>query len=233
MIAVLCAIEQEVSLLRDALTDRVDETVLGAVVHRGRLDDHEVLVATSGVGKVNAALATAALVQAGASGVMFTGVAGGVARGVRIGDIVVSTDCVQHDVDITALGLAPGHLMGEAVAWASDPGWHERAVAAARAVAGRASVHAGRVVSGDQFIASDAAVAHLREQFDAACAEMEGAALAQTCARLGVPFVVVRSISDEADAHADVDFPAFLAGAALRSLSLVRAFLAQSRAADR
>lgn len=223
---ILGAIEAEVSLIREALEGRTDSVVLGTIVHRGTLEGREVLLARTGVGKVNAALATAALVQAGATSVMFSGVAGGIAPEVRIGDIVVSTDCVQHDVDVTALGREPGELLGEPVSWSSDESLRDKAFAAATSVAGEGTVQLGRVASGDQFIASEAAVARLREQFAPACAEMEGAAMAQACVRLGVPWVVVRCISDEADSTADVDFPAFLEMASRRGLALVRAYLA-------
>lgn len=226
VVGVLGAMEDEVRLVRDALVDRRDEVVFGAELHRGTLDGHDVVLARSGVGKVNAALTTAALVVAGVDAVLFTGVAGGAAPGVRVGDVVVATDLVQHDIDVTALGHQPGELLGQPLAWACDTRLFAVADAASRQAVGDASVHAGRIASGDQFIASEADVERLHRQFGCLAVEMEGAAVAQACVRLGLPFVVVRSISDEAGSSAHVDFPAFLTMAAPRGLTLVRAFLA-------
>lgn len=229
MIGILAAIEAELRLVRDAIEDRVDENVLGTTIHRGQIDGVNVLVAKSGVGKVNAALATAALAQSGATSVLFNGVAGGTGVGIHVGDIVVATDLVQHDVDVTPLGRALGELLGEPLAWAADEKLRERARVAAHAVVGEGSVHVGRIASGDQFVASEKHGRWLRATFNAVCAEMEGAAMAQACTRLGLPFAVVRSISDEADARADVDFPAFLEMASVRGVALVRAYLKLSR----
>ena len=230
--AFLGAIEAEVTLLREALTQRQDSVVLGTTIHQGFLDDFSVLVACSGVGKVNAALATTALIHAGASNLIFTGVAGGVRHGIAIGDIVISSDCVYHDVDCTAVGRKPGELIGEPMSRNADPELRQRAYKAAQLISEGAQVHSGRIVSGDQFIASAEKVAWLRTTFDAACAEMEGAATAHICDRLAVPFVVVRSISDSADSTAHIDFPAFLQMASVRGLAFAKAYLQLSQNAE-
>lgn len=226
--AILGAMEAEVSAIRATMTERRDETVLGTLVHRGLLEGHELLLARSGVGKVNAALATTALVLAGAHEIAFSGVAGGTAGGIAVGDVVVSTDCVQHDVDVVALGRRPGELLGEPLAWSADASLVARARIAAQASVEGSRVHLGRVASGDQFIASAERVVWIRETFDAACCEMEGAAFAQAAHRLGVPFVVVRTISDAADDDAVVDFPTFLAMAAERGLAFARHWVADA-----
>lgn len=226
VLGILGAIEAEVTLLRDALTSRRDERVLGLDVHHGLLDGHPVVLARCGVGKVNGGLGAAVLSLAGAQALVFTGVAGGVAPGMGIGDLVVATDLVQHDVDVTALGRVPGELLGEPAAWPCDVALADRLHAAALAVAGEASVHRGRIASGDQFVASSERSVQIHATFGALATEMEGAATAQACAHLGLPCVVVRSLSDTADETADVDFPAFLAMASRRSLALLRAFLA-------
>lgn len=226
MLGILGAIEAEVTLLREAMTERVEEQVLGTEVHRGRLAGRPVLLARCGVGKVNAALGTCALVSAGAEQVLFTGVAGGVAPGLAVGDIVVATDLVQHDVDVTALGRAVGELLGEPLSWPADESLGAAVERAATEVSGRATVHRGRIASGDQFIASSVRASWIHQTFGALCAEMEGAAAAQAAARLGVPIAVVRSLSDTADETADNDFPAFLAMASHRGLAVVQALLA-------
>ena len=223
MIGLLGAMDAEVSRLREELRDRREETVGGITVWRGRLHSSPVALAQSGVGKVNAALATAALASLGVEAIIFTGLAGGIAPGIAVGDVVVASDLVQHDVDVTALGFAPGVLLGEPLSWPTDPRWRQRAIRAAASTGAR--VHVGRIASGDQFIASSGRVAELRSSFGALAAEMEGAATAMAATKLGVPFVVVRIISDSADDEAYLDFPAFLAQAAERSLHWVSAML--------
>ena len=223
----LCAMEAEVVALREALADRRDERVLGVLVHHGTLEGVRVALARSGVGKVNAALAVAALASLGVDEIVFTGVAGGTAPGIGIGDVVVASDLVQHDVDVTALGLPQGTLLDEPLAWPTDDALRDAAVHAAEASGRR--VHTGRIASGDQFIASPDRVRALHETFGCLAAEMEGAAAAQVASKTGVPIVVIRTISDTADGEAHVDFPAFLAEAAPRGLALVRALLTARR----
>ena len=134
------------------------------------------LVAQCGVGKVNAAALAQTLVLEDVSHVIFTGVAGGVAPGLKVGDIVVSRDALQHDADVRALGYALGEVPGEPLSWPADGALQEAALAAAGALAevaaGEVKVVSGRVLSGDQFIADRDKVAFLFSTFDGACAEM-------------------------------------------------------------
>lgn len=215
---------EEIELLLADLQDADVHEVPGVRLHAGTLDGVRVLVTEGGIGKVNAAMTTVALIAHGATRVVFTGVAGGVHPSLRVGDIVVSTDCVQHDVDVTALNYALGTIPGEAPAWAADDALRAVATQAARAL-GEVNVVEGRVASGDQFVASRERVAWLRETFGAACAEMEGAAVAQVCAKSGVPFVVIRSVSDTADGGAHVDYREFMPLVARRAKQVVRGML--------
>ena len=195
--------------------------------HVGQLDGVPVALAVCGIGKVNAAALTQALLARGAAAVLFTGVAGGVDPDLRVGDVVVAHDALQHDVDVTGLGYAPGEVPGESAVWIADPDLRDRVAAAAREVAAVAGVRVvvGRVASGDTFVADPARGAALRERFGASCAEMEGAAVAQVCARWGVPWAIVRSVSDTADHGAGVDFRAFTVVAAERAVQVVRGTL--------
>lgn len=226
MHAIVGALKEEIDTLIAALTRPERKVVLGVDIHLGRLEGMPVLLARSGVGKVNAALAAAALVSAGASSIVFTGVAGALDPGLRVGDIVVATDLVQHDVDVTAMGYPPGRLLGEPTSWRADEELRVALLAAARDVVGEGrSVTEGRVASGDQFVASPEALAWIRETFAAVATEMEGAALTQAAQKLGVPCAVVRVISDTADHDAPADFPAFLASAANTGAAIVRRML--------
>ena len=192
------------------------------LVH-GALDGRPVLMATCGIGKVNAAALAQVLASLGVARMIVTGVAGAVDPGLAVGDIVVSRDAVQHDVDVTGLGYVPGEVPGEPLVWQADPALRAAALAAAEAVARRDGVRAvlGRIASGDVFVADPVRAAQVRERFEASCAEMEGAAVAQVCARWGLPWVVVRSVSDSADQSAEVDFRAFTAVAAERAVAVV------------
>ncbi|CAM3963471.1 5'-methylthioadenosine/adenosylhomocysteine nucleosidase [Deinococcus frigens] len=231
MLAIIGAMDEEIELLLGDLQGRQDLSYPGATLHRGQLDGVSVLLTRGGIGKVNAALTTAHLLAAGATRIIFTGVAGGVHPDLRVGDIVISTDCVQHDVDVTALGYELGTVPGEAPAWAADELLRAMAVEAANEVPG-VRVTQGRVASGDQFIASSEGVRRLQTTFDAACAEMEGAAVAQVCAKAGVPFVVIRSVSDTADGSAGVDYREFMPQVARHAKAVVRGMLARLTAGD-
>ncbi len=221
---------EEVESLRAALEGASSETVGPFVVHFGSLGGGQVALAESGVGKVNAAALTHELLRRGSQRVVFTGVAGALAPELRPGDVVIGSSAVQHDVDVTGLGYRPGEVPGTGMVFEADPTLVRIATeAAAAALAGEATAAAGRaprivtgrIASGDTFVAGSAQAAAIRERFDAVCAEMEGAACAQLCARWGVPFVIVRSISDSADHAAEVDFRRFTRLAAARSERIV------------
>ena len=224
MLGIIGAMQEEVALLISELTNHSQQISPGVTLHSGVLDGHSVLITEGGIGKVNAAMTTAALIAAGATQVIFTGVAGGVHPELRVGDIVVSSDCLQHDVDVTALGYELGVIPGEALSWEADAALREVALASARELENVRAVE-GRIASGDQFVASREKVTWLWETFGAACAEMEGAAVAQVCAKHNVPFVVIRSVSDTADGEANVDYREFMPKVARHAKQVVRGML--------
>ena len=227
-LAIVGAMVAETQPLLAAAVDVGAEQVGPFTLHRARLAGVPVLLATCGIGKVQAAALTQALLDRGAAAVLFTGVAGGVDPTLRVGDLVVAADALQHDVDVTALGYALGQVPGhDAVRWVADADLRDRVAAAARTVAAGEGVRVvvGTVASGDRFVADPDAVARLRSTFGAACAEMEGGAVAQVCAAWGVPWAIVRSISDTADHEANVDFRAFTKVAAARAVAVVRGTL--------
>jgi adenosylhomocysteine nucleosidase len=210
--------------------------------HVGRLWGRPVVVTLARIGKVAAATTVTALIHRfGVGEVVFTGVAGGLGSAVRIGDVVVADHLVQHDLDATPLfpryevpllGMArfpadpalSGRLAAAAAAFlAHDLGGLPAAAHAAFGLE-RPQLHRGLVASGDRFIGGGAAAAALRADLpDALATEMEGAAVAQVCHEYGVPWAVVRTISDSADEHAHIDFPAFLRDvASLYSYGIIR-----------
>lgn len=220
-LGVIGAMSEEVARLRTALDSAVSVAAGPFIVHRGELGGADVLLAECGVGKVNAAALTQLLIERGARAVIFTGVAGAVDARLHVGDVVIGSDAVQHDVDVTGLGYEPGEVPGSGRTFASD----ERLVDLARAAAedlGGVGVYVGRVASGDVFVSDPALSRSIAERFGALCTEMEGAACAQVCCGWQVPFVIVRSISDGADAGAHGDFRAFTKLAAANAEGIVR-----------
>jgi len=222
--AVIGAMDEELEALLEGLEERREGRLGPFVVHFGRLEGRAVALARCGVGKVNAAALTQAVLTLGAARVLFTGVAGAVRPGLRVGDLVISKDAVQHDLDVRPLGYRLGEVPGETWSWSADARLAELALAAAAELRDVRAV-LGRVASGDVFVADPARARALRATFGADCAEMEGAAAAQVCAKWGVPFVIIRSISDTADHEAQVDFRAFTPLAAARAKQVVRGIL--------
>ena len=225
---------EEIAALRPCLAGWRTERRAGRDFHLGRLDGHDVILVRCGIGKVAAATTTAVLLDAfDASALLFTGVAGGLGEGVRVGDIVVATTLLQHDMN--AEPLFPrweGPLTGRArfdadAAWSARLAQASRALAAADAHAVGAAIHEGMVVSGDRFVATHAESDQLRALLpDALAVEMEGAAVAQVCHDFARPFAVVRTISDRADDAAHGDFQRFVRDvAAPYSRDIVRAAL--------
>ncbi|UFJ61422.1 5'-methylthioadenosine/adenosylhomocysteine nucleosidase [Brevibacillus sedimenti] len=226
-IGIIGAMDEEIALYLEAMTGTVSTEKAGIVYHEGEMEGTSVVLCKSGVGKVNAAVTTQMLIdQFKVDRIIFTGVAGAVHPDLNIGDLVVSTDCVQHDIDVTALGFAPGQIpYTEQWVWQADPALRELAIAAGKDLEDDVQVASGRILSGDQFVASREKVKWLREQFDAHCTEMEGAAVGQVCAMNGVPFVIVRSMSDKADGSAHVNFAEFTRLASQRSYAIVSRML--------
>jgi adenosylhomocysteine nucleosidase len=228
---------EEIAALVPCLAERRSERRAGREFHFGRLDGHDVILVRCGIGKVAAATTTAVLLDAfDARALVFTGVAGGLGAGVRVGDIVVATTLLQHDMNAEPLFPRWEVPLTGRTRFDADPAWTTRllqacrAVAAANSHAAKATLHEGLVVSGDRFVATLAESDHLRALLpDALAVEMEGAAVAQVCHDFERPFAVVRTISDRADDAAHVDFPRFVRDvAAPYSRDIVLALLAAS-----
>lgn len=224
VIGIIGAMEVEVTTLRDAMVDKRTTTFAGMDFNEGKLGSRQVVVVRSGVGKVNAALCVQILVDRfGVDAVINTGVAGSLDNSIEIGDIVVSTDALQHDVDATVFGYAPGEIPQLGItAFSAHTALRSACVEACREVDPDIQVHEGRVVSGDQFVSDGRTKARLAREFKGSCCEMEGAAIAQACWLNDVPFVVIRAISDKADGSEKVLYPVFEKKAAMHCARLVR-----------
>jgi len=220
-IGIVGAMTEEIELLHKHVQQSRSFTKAGITYVEGTLHGRQILFCKSGVGKVNAAVCTQLLIDAGADCVLFTGVAGAVNPDLGIGDIVVSSTCLQHDMDCTPLGFERGQTPYQQVwEYQADEQLIGLAMAACERLFPGRSVR-GKILSGDQFIASRETVHLLHEELHGACTEMEGAALAQVCAMNGTPFVVIRAMSDKADGSAHVNFPEFTVEASINSHRII------------
>lgn len=220
-IGIIGAMVEEIELLHRHVDIQSEQVKAGITYYKGQLHGKTVIYCKSGVGKVNAAVCTQLLVDMGVDCILFTGVAGAVDPALNIGDIVISSSCLQHDMDCTALGFARGQIpFQEEWEFKADASLVQLASEGAERLF-PGSNRVGKVLSGDQFIASREVVQQLFEQLGGTCTEMEGAAVAQVCAMNRTPFVVIRSMSDKADGSAHVNFAEFTIVAANHSFGII------------
>jgi len=226
--AIVSAMHQELSAVLALLPDEHRQLAGGREFWVGHLHGHEVVAVLSRIGKVAAATTATALIERfQVDRVVFTGVAGGLARGVNRGDVVIADAFLQHDLDASPLFPRYEVPLYGTDRFATDAALTEQLAAAARTALHGTHVHRGLVVSGDRFVASATDSAALQAALPQALAvEMEGAAFAQVCSDYDVPFAAVRTISDRADDAAHGDFLSFIDDVASRhSAAIVQAFL--------
>ena len=216
-LGIIGAMAVEIAALKDNMEDIRESNQAGMTFYEGKLKGLSVVLVQCGVGKINAAMCTQILISCyGVTHVVNTGIAGSLCAELDIADLVISRDAIHHDFDLRFWGRPVGQVPGlDVIAFPADEALVNAAFAAAEGVnPGHTKI--GRVASGDQFICSaeqkDAIIANTQ----AVCAEMEGASIAHTAYRNGVPFVIVRAISDKADNSAEMDYPTFEALAAER-----------------
>lgn len=223
-IGIIGAMELEVATLKKNMdTDQITKKA-GMEFHEGNLKGMPVVVVQCGVGKVNAAMCVQILADLyDVTHIINTGVAGSLNPVLDIGDILVSKDAVQHDMDVTPLGYTKGQIPGlEQLAFVADEKLCKTAVEVCKKVNPDIHVTEGRVVSGDQFISSKEIKDALIAEFHPDCTEMEGASIAQAATLNNIPYVVIRAISDKADGSAQEDYPTFEKKAAEHCAKLVQ-----------
>lgn len=209
-LGIIGAMEEEVETLLEQMEEKCASTKAGSTFYEGKLNGLDAVVIQCGIGKVNAALCVQILCDCyGVTHVVNTGIAGSLCADLDIGDLVVSRDAMYHDFDCCAFGYPMGKVPGmDVVAFPADEEMIRLAFAAAEDV-NPGHTKLGRVASGDQFVASKELKNQIIANTQALCTEMEGTAIAQTAYRNGVPFVIIRAISDKADNSADMDYPTF------------------------
>ena len=216
-LGIIGAMDVEVATLKAKMEDVTVTTRAGMEYCAGKLEGLDAVVVQCGIGKINAAMCTQILIDSfTVDAIVNTGIAGSLCADLDIGDLVISRDAIHHDFDLRFWGRPIGQVPGmDVIAFPADEKLMNAAFAAAEAEnAGHTKV--GRVASGDQFICSKAQKEKIIADTEAICAEMEGASIAHTAYRNGVPFVIIRAISDKADDSAEMDYPTFEAIAAQR-----------------
>ena len=221
-LGIIGAMAVEIETLKDAMQNVKTSCRTGMEFYEGKLEGLEVVVVQCGIGKVNAAMCAQILCdQFGVTHLVNTGIAGSLCAQLDIADLVVSRDAIYHDFDLRFWDRPIGQVPGMGVtAFPADDTLIETAFAAAESV-NPGHNRIGRVASGDQFICSKEQKQRIIADTEAICAEMEGAAIAHTAYRNGVPFVILRAISDKADDSAEMDYSTFETLAAQRCAKVV------------
>lgn len=224
MLGIIGAMDEEVSKLKEKMNNVEIMNKASMDFYKGTMNGKEIVIVRSGIGKVNAGICTQILVdEYDIDAVINTGIAGSLNASIDIGDIVLSTDTLQHDVDATGFGYEPGIIPRmETSVFAADERLRNLAKKCCEEVNTDINIFEGRIVSGDQFISDKEKKKYLEEQFGGYCTEMEGAAIAQTAYLNNIPFLIIRAISDKADDSASVDYPTFEAKAIENSVKLVK-----------
>ncbi len=216
-LGIIGAMAVEIAALKENMEGIAVTSKAGMEFFEGRLKGLPVVLVQCGIGKINAAICAQVLIDCfGVTHLVNTGIAGSLCADLDIGDLVISRDAIHHDFDLHFWGRPIGQVPGmDVIAFPADKTMMALAASAAETVnPGHSKV--GRVASGDQFICSKEQKEKIIADTDALCAEMEGASIAHTAYRNGVPFVIIRAISDKADDSAEMDYPTFEAIAAQR-----------------
>lgn len=225
MLGIIAAMQEEVNAVLKELNNTVEYNFYGIDFWKGEINSIECVLAQSGIGKVNAARCTQILIDKfNPACIVNVGSAGALEPNLEIGDVVISSACVQHDFDITAFGHKKGYISNIGDCFVkSDDKLIELCKKTMESISENYKVELGIIATGDQFMNSEDKKHVIWEDFGAHCLEMEGAAVAQVCFLCNVPFVIIRSISDKAHKESAVDFYKFLEFASQRCAHFVEA----------
>ena len=224
-IGIIAAMPEELLHLTQNLDKTQEVQVLGNTYYTGTIGKIEVVLVQSGIGKVMSAMSVAVLADHFQVEVIInTGSAGALAEGIAVGDVVIADKLVYHDVDVTAFGYAYGQIAGQPLYFESDKNFITRIQENLSQV--EQTWHLGLIATGDSFIAGEDKIANIKSHFPTVLAvEMEGAAIAQAAQALGLPFLVIRAMSDNANHEASISFDEFIIEAGRRSAQVLLAFL--------
>lgn len=213
----------EVDILKEWMVITSTEYIAHVEVFIGTLDDKDVVLVESGIGKVNASMISALLIERfDVRMIINTGVAGALSDKLNVTDMVVSAEVLHYDVDAREFGYVLGQVPGMPRYYIADKGLAKKSLNAISSLQ-KIKGHMGLIVSGDSFVANSADKKRITDNFRQAYAvDMESASIAQTCYQFSTPFVIVRSISDKADDSADMTYDEFLKKACVNSSEVVK-----------
>lgn len=229
MIGIIGAMKEEVDALKEHMNINETKEVLDTTLYVGTIKEKDVVVMQGGIGKVNAAICCMILFEQYPmiNTVINIGSAGGLVSSQNVGDLVISSDVIHHDVDVTAFGRVLGEIPDMPLRFVSD----KELVSLTEEIVQEMNIphYLGTIVSGDQFIATNKQAAYIQEHFpDALCAEMEAAAIAQTCYKLKKRFIIIRSLSDVfGKGDSSIQFDEFLAKASAASAIMCATLVAR------
>ncbi|GAB7087471.1 5'-methylthioadenosine/adenosylhomocysteine nucleosidase [Marinifilum fragile] len=221
-IGIIGAMEIEVVRLRALLSDKNEQKKGGFVFYTGKLNGNDIVLLQSGIGKVNAAIGAAIMIDNYSPDfVINTGAAGGFPGDLKVGDIVISKELIHHDMDCTVFGYKTGQVPGMPASFVADEKLIDLADKCIHKLIDVKTKKA-TILTGDQFMNNPEATKKIKDTFPSAEAvEMEGAAIAQTCFQFKIPFVVIRSISDIAGQENAIEYEEFVETAAVNSANMV------------
>ena len=227
MIGIIGAMDEEVAKVKEQMSDVEIKTIAGMDFYKGTMCHKETVVVRSGIGKVNAAVCSQILAdQYHVPAIINTGIAGSLRNEINIGDVVLSTDALHHDMDASGFGYPVGQIPSmDVLSFPADKHLLEVAQSCCEKAVPGIGVHTGRIVSGDQFISDKQKKQWLTDTFDGYCTEMEGAAIAQAAYLNNIPCLIIRAISDKADDSAEMDYAEFEAAAIRNSVKLLTAMI--------
>lgn len=225
MLGIIGAMDVEVAEIKESMKDVTVETIAAMDLYKGTLKGLEAVVVRCGIGKVNAAICTQILADHyHVTAVINTGIAGSLKNEINIGDVVLSTDVVHHDMDATGFGYPAGQIpQMKEFSFHADEKLRNLAENCCKEVNPEVGIFKGRVVSGDQFVSDRVKKTWISDTFQGFCTEMEGAAIAQTAHLNHIPFLIIRAISDKADDSANMDYSEFEQKAVKASVNLILA----------
>ena len=230
---IIGAMDHEIDTLVGHLENKKEEKKYGLTFYMGKLKKYDVVIVKCGIGKVNAGRTTQVLISEYCPKyIINTGIGGGLNQQLKIGDIVISTDLIQHDFDVTAFGYPKGYMCtginkDEATKYVADKDLSENVKKVLEKVSGERNIFMGRILTGDMFVSSKEKREQLVKDFDGFCCEMEGAAIAQVSSLNNVPFTVIRLISDLPSGKGPDDYNKFEKEAATMSSLALETFLEQ------
>lgn len=229
-LGIIGAMDIEVETLKEALSEKRTARVAEMEFYEGKLCGREVIVVKCGIGKVNAARCVQILADKfGVDAVVNTGIGGGIGDGLSVGDIVIGSELVQHDFDVTGFGYARGYMFSgdkdRPTLYKCNGLLVDGLKSAAAERIDERKIKIGRIATGDVFVSSASKKKEIKDEFEALVTEMEGGAIAQSAQANGIPFVVVRAVSDLADGSAAENYEEFEEQTAHLSANIIKEFV--------